>query len=185
MTRNSVLAGLLALAALAATPARADQNDSRLPALFDQLRDAESPREALLLESAIWQIWGETDDDDAGLLYRRGMEALTADRPDDAVAYFSDAIKKAPDFAEAWNKRATVLFMMGDFGRSVADVEQTLALEPRHFGALSGLGLIYLTLGRDALALKAFEAALKVHPYLPGARLKAKELREKLGGKPT
>jgi Flp pilus assembly protein TadD len=74
---------------------------------------------------------------------------------------------------------------MGDFTASVIDVEHTLALEPHHFGALSGLGLINLQLGRDAAALKAFEAALKVHPYLSGARQRIKELRDKLGGKPT
>lgn len=184
MTRNTVIAWLVSLALLAA-PARADQTDSRLEGLFEQLKDAQTTREGALLEAAVWQIWGETDEDDAAFLYRRGLDAMSNDLPEDAIGFFSDAIKRAPDFAEAWNKRATVLYVMGDYQRSVADVEQTLALEPRHFGALAGLGLINLALGRDAAALRAFEAALKVHPQQPGLRAKVKELRGKLGGKPT
>ncbi len=186
MTRNTVVAAILCLA-LAAIPAPgwADQTDSRLDGLFEQLKDAKTTREGALLEAAVWQIWSETDEDDAAFLFRRGLDAMSADRPEDAVGYFSDAIKKAPEFAEAWNKRATVLYIMGDYQRSVADVEQTLALEPRHFGALAGLGLINQALGRDAAALKAFEAALKVHPQQPELRAKVRELRGKLGGKPT
>lgn len=186
MKRNTVVAGLLCLALVAAPmPGRADQADSRLDGLFEQLKDAKTTREGALLEAAVWQIWSETDEDDAAFLFRRGLDAMSADRPEDALGYFSDAIKKAPEFAEAWNKRATVLYVMGDYQRSVADVEQTLALEPRHFGALAGLGLINMALGRDAAALRAFEAALRVHPQQPGLRVKAKELRDKLSGKPT
>jgi len=185
MRYKTLVAVALSAAVTGAFPCLADQRDSRLPALFEQLRRAQTAREALLLEAAVWQIWSETEDDDAGFLFRRGVEALSADRPDDALAYFTEVTKRAPDFAEGWNKRATVLFLMGDFAASVADVERTLVLEPNHFGALSGLGLINLQLGRDAAALKAFEAALKVHPFLAGARLRVKELRDKLGGKPT
>jgi tetratricopeptide (TPR) repeat protein len=186
MTRNTVMAGLVSLALMAAPAlARADQTDSRLEGLFEQLKDAQTTREGALLEAAVWQIWSETEEDDAAFLYRRGLNAMSNDLPEDAIGFFSDAIKKAPEFAEAWNKRATVLYLMGDYQRSVADVEQTLALEPRHFGALAGLGLINLTLGRETAALRAFEAALKVHPQQPELRAKVKELRTKLGGKPT
>ncbi|MCC7050064.1 MAG: tetratricopeptide repeat protein [Alphaproteobacteria bacterium] len=191
MTRKTLCALLLAAASagaglLGGAPAcQADQKDSRLVEVFDQLGQAQTLREALLLESAVWQIWGEIEDDDVAFLYRRGVEAMSADRPDDALGFFTEVTKRAPDFAEGWNKRATVLYLMGDFAASVVDVEHTLALEPKHFGALSGLGMIYLQLGRDAAALKAFEAALKVHPFLSGARQRSKELRDKLGGKPT
>jgi tetratricopeptide (TPR) repeat protein len=168
-----------------ADPAMADQKDSRLPELYERLKSADSLREARALEAAIWQIWMETDDDDAGLLFRRGLEAMANDAPDDALLYFSEVTRRAPDFAEGWNKRATVRFIMGDFHGSVEDVEHTLALEPNHFGALSGLGLINLALGRDAAALKAFEACMKVNPFFGGVRDRVKELREKLAGKPT
>lgn len=191
MTRKTlvalVLAGWMACAGWACTAplCLADQKDSRLPELFEHLGQAQTLREALLLESAVWQIWGEIEDDDIAFLYRRGVEAMSADRPDDALGFFTEVTKRAPDFAEGWNKRATVLYIMGDFAASVVDVEHTLALEPKHFGALSGLGMINLQLGRDAAALRAFDAALKVHPFLSGARQRAKELRDKLGGKPT
>ena len=186
MTRKTLAALALSLGlAYAPIGSMADQKDSRLPGLFEQLKQAQTPREALLLESAVWRIWAEIEDDDIAFLYRRGVEAMSADRPDDALGFFTEITKRAPGFAEGWNKRATVFYMMGDFAGSVVDVEHTLALEPQHFGALSGLGLINLQLGRDAAALKAFEAALKVHPYLFGARQRVKELRDKLGGKPT
>jgi tetratricopeptide (TPR) repeat protein len=186
MTRKTLVAVALAVGlACAPLACLADQKDSRLAGLFEQLRQAQTPREALLLESAVWQIWSEIEDDDVAFLYRRGVEAMSADRPDDALGFFTEVTKRAPDFAEGWNKRATVLFIMGEYAGSVVDVERTVALEPHHFGALSGLGLINLQLGREAAALKAFEAALKVHPYLSGARQRIKELRDKLGGKPT
>ena len=196
MTRKPVAAALLILSVwsavlgldalgLAAGPAFADQKDSRLDSLFDQLKTSATPREAAILELSIWQIWSETEDDDAALLFRRGLEAMAAGDTEAALRRFTEVTKRAPDFAEGWNKRATVLFMMGDYDASVADVEQTLALEPRHFGALSGLGLINMALGRDAAAVKAFEAALAIHPHLPGAQKFVKELKAKLAGKPT
>jgi tetratricopeptide (TPR) repeat protein len=182
----TVFMALLALALLWGPGlAVADQKDSRLPELYERLKTADSAREARIIEQAIWQIWMEIDDDDAGFVFRRGLEAMANDEPDDAMRYFTETIKRAPDFAEGWNKRATVRFVMGDFQGSVEDVEHTLALEPQHFGALSGLGLINLALGREAAALRAFEAAAKVNPFFGGVRDRIKELRDKLGGKPT
>jgi len=191
MTRKSLAAAVLSMALLLAAlgisagPANADQKDSRLDGLFEQLKTSTTEREAAILELSIWQIWSETENDDAALLFRRGLEAMAAGDAEAALPFFTEVTKRAPDFAEGWNKRATVLFMMGDYAASVADVEQTLVLEPRHFGALSGLGLINLALGRDAAALKAFEAALSIHPHLPGAQKFVKELKAKLAGKPT
>ncbi|MFQ5902310.1 MAG: tetratricopeptide repeat protein [Candidatus Binatia bacterium] len=102
---------------------------------------------------------------------------------EEALVSFNKVVEADPDFAEGWNKRATVYYLMGEFVASVRDIERTLTLEPRHFGALSGLGLIYLALGEDRLALEAFEAALKVNPHLPGAQAHAEEVRWRLRGK--
>src|SRR3546814_6374505 len=100
---------------------------------------------------------------------RQGVGEMASRRLPDALHTFTTLVEDAPDFAEAWNKRATVHFLMGHLAESAADVAETLRLEPRHFGALSGLGQIELL--RDDLegALEAFRAALKVHPHLPGA----------------
>ena len=91
-------------------------------------------------------------------------------RNEEALSAFTRATEAQSDFAEAWNKRATVNYLLGRFQDSVLDIQKTLSLEPRHFGALSGLGLINLAMGHDREALKAFEAALKIHPFMPGAK---------------
>ena len=101
-----------------------------------------------------------------------------------AVLSFNRLVEREPGFAEAWNRRATLHYLMGNYAASIDDIEHTLELEPRHFGALSGLGLIMLGLDRPAAALRSFEAALAVHPYLPGARTHIVELRRRLDGDP-
>ncbi len=100
-----------------------------------------------------------------------------------ALDDFSTAVAWAPDFAEAWHKRATVHFLMGNYPASIADLRRTLALEPRHFGALAGLGLIYLKLDDERAALKALEKALEINPHLPRTRQNVRELHERLDGK--
>lgn len=162
--------------------ARSDQNDDRLPALFDILRTAASPDHARQIEGQIWLIWSQLPEDEATAeIFQNGVSKLTQRAFAEALDAFDQVTKRAPDFAEGWNKRATVLFLMQDFERSITDVERTLALEPRHFGALSGLGLIYLNLDRPKDALLAFEQALEIHPMLP-ARLEIDGLREALKG---
>ena len=191
MTRKTVVATLAAAmvalaAALAHAPAaRADQTDKQLPALFAKLKAASTPAEARAVEAAIWKRWSETPDDDARFPFTRGLESMEEHEFKEAVRYFTEAARRAHNFAEAWNKKATAEYLIGDYAASVASIERTLALEPRHFGALSGLGLINLQLDRDEAALKAFEAALAIHPHLPGARDRVKQLKEKLAGKPT
>lgn len=101
---------------------------------------------------------------------------------DQAIGVFSSLIEKAPDFSEAWNKRATVYFLIGDLSLSVDDVARTLELEPRHFGALSGLGQIELLRGNPQAALRAFEGALAVHPNLPGIAALVMRLNDEVRG---
>ena len=164
-------------------PIQASQNDARLPALFDQLKQAQSPDDAVTIEHAIWQVWLLSGNASVDAQILRGLQAMGEGRNEEALAAFTRAIEAQPDFAEAWNKRATVNYIMGRFRDSVLDIQKTLSLEPRHFGALSGLGLINLAMGRDREALKAFEAALRIHPFMPGAKTHIRQLRDQIHGK--
>jgi tetratricopeptide (TPR) repeat protein len=174
-----------ALLALLALPVWAGQDDARLPGLFAKLKATADRTDARAVEQLIWRIWIEHEDEDVNLLMRRGMRHMGEGQATLALAAFDAVVKKAPGFAEGWNKRATVFFLIGDFPGSVADIERTLALEPRHFGALSGLGQIYLALGERKAALRAFEAALAIDPHLGNIREVVDGLRKELAGEPT
>jgi tetratricopeptide (TPR) repeat protein len=181
---------LLALAVLCVAPllpsggAAARQDDPRLEGLFARLKAAGSGMEAEPIERQIWEVWTEAGDAGGDALMARGSEALA--RRDHLAARdaFDELVRRAPDFAEAWNKRATLHFVAGDYRASVEDIRRTLALEPRHFGALSGLGLIYLAIERPEAAARSFEAALAIHPHLAGARAHVEMLKGKAAGEP-
>ena len=181
------LLGAMAAAALLALPwcAAADQTDSRLAPLFEILRSATTPARIGYAERFIWRIWHESGREDVDRLMETGVEEMGSGRLRESIATFARIIDLAPGFAEGWNKRATAYYLAGELDASVRDVERTLALEPRHFGALSGLGLIRLAQGDDAGALRAFEATLDVHPRAPAARYHVLRLRAKLGVEST
>ena len=160
----------------------ADQKDPRLDVLFSALRLSDTPETSRVLENQIWTIWHvPPQDSESGYVLRDGIEAMSSGRVDDALEAFDKVTKLEPEFAEGWNKRATVFYMLGDLDRSVLDIQRTLILEPRHFGALSGLGLINLAKGDKAAALKAFDAALEIHPHLP-SKERIDALRKELAG---
>ena len=177
---------LIAVAMLVtvASPAGADQKDPRLPALFDQLKAAETVETAQPVEQRIWSIWAQSESDDVNLLMGLGVNAMARADYRTALELFDKMVQVAPNFAEAWNKRATVYYLMGEYEQSRADVAKTLELEPRHFGALSGLGLIYLAEGQNAKALDAFRRALAVNPTMPGPQHWVEELKTKVEGEP-
>lgn len=175
---------VLAVVVSLAVPAPAGQTDKRLDVLFERLKTTKSEEEALVLTNLVWAIWIESDNATVNGFMAKGTEEMSRQDFDKAVAAFTKVIEADPDFAEGWNKRATVYYLIGEYSASIRDVERTLALEPRHFGALSGLGLIYLALGDGWAALRAFEAALKVNPHLASARIHVDELRKYLRGKP-
>lgn len=164
-----------------AGPAGADQTDPRLDALFERLQAAESRREARPIEQRIWRIWHMHDEEEVLAVMSRGRFYLRQERLERARGAFDQAIELAPEFAEAWNARATVNYMLGNYRESLADIERVLELEPRHFGALSGRGLCWEALDKPEKALTAFEAALEVHPRQPGTRARVRELRDELG----
>ncbi|WP_027288297.1 tetratricopeptide repeat protein [Rhodovibrio salinarum] len=175
-----MILSLLAVALLAVMPARSDQDDPRLDRLFDRLESATSRGQAQVLASRIWSIWFQHPNGYIEALLRQGREALQDDDLAGAYIAFDDVVRKAPDFAEAWNARATVNYQMGNYERSLADIRRTLTLEPRHFGALSGRGLCYLALDRPEQALTAFEASLAIHPYQPGVKAQVRQLQAEL-----
>ena len=180
----SLLAGALLAASLAAPmEAAADQRDPRLDELFIELSAAPDSETALGIEAAIWQIWLDGGDSSLNELMGQGIEAMYANRFRDAAGRFTDLIGAAPAFAEAWNKRATVYYLMDRLEDSVRDIERTLALEPRHFGAISGMGLIFLQRGDEEGALGAFEKVLEIHPHARGAQFHVQRLRERLRGR--
>jgi tetratricopeptide (TPR) repeat protein len=177
---RALAAGLVA-AWLAAVPvAWAGQGDARLPGLFEQLKTTRSPGEAEAIQQAIWTVWMESGNAEVNLLMLEGVDAMSQGELPRALDTFDKIVKAAPDFAEGWNKRATVEFLMDDYKASVADIEKTLALEPHHWGALSGLGQIYLALDNDEAALRAFKKALEINPHLTSVKAKVQELEAKL-----
>ncbi len=176
---RAVFAVLALVWVLLPGPAAADQKDPRLALLFEKLADSGSVVEAQMLELQIWQVWTEARDGPTDTLMQLGLVAMQAGNLSGALELFDAVTFGKPDFAEGWNKRATVLYMLGAHERSAEDVAKVLALEPRHFGALSGLGLINMELDRPDAALEAFERALKVHPHLPGVKQRVEMLKKK------
>lgn len=162
----------------------ADQTDQRLKDLFAQLRVAQSAEVARPVEARIWAIWTEAGNPAADRLMIAGLVAMRAGQYHLALDTFGRLVEIAPDFAEGWNKRATVLFLVGRYADSVRDIAKVLALEPRHFGALSGLAMCEEQLGKDAEALQALERAALIYPSMPGLTLRIKELRKRSEGQP-
>jgi tetratricopeptide (TPR) repeat protein len=163
--------------------ADADQTDARLPALFDQLKAAPTATEAKSVEMQIWSIWTVSSNDEVNRLMAEGVSAMNQADPKTALEDFNRIVELAPDFAEGWNKRATLYYLLGQFDASMADIDKTLELEPRHFGALSGLGLIQMTLEHDEQAIDAFERALSIHPQMTGPRANIEALKERIKSK--
>jgi tetratricopeptide (TPR) repeat protein len=145
----------------------ADQQDSRLVALFERLASATSGQEAAPLENQIWALWVDAEDEALDRVMAIGMHAMANGDAVVALEAFDAVVAEKPDFAEAWNKRATLNYLLRRDAESIADIERTLELEPRHFGALSGLALIRERQNRPFEALEALERASKIHPQLP------------------
>jgi tetratricopeptide (TPR) repeat protein len=168
---NATALGILIFIFLGfAVAANADQKDPRLPALFAQLKEAPSNDAASAIESRIWTIWFESGDAEIDKLLDAGSNAMSVRDFPAALQAFNRIIDKRPDFAEGWNRRATLYYLTGDYQKSLDDIARTLALEPRHFGALSGLGLVNLKLDRLAAAAQAFERVLAIDPRSEAAR---------------
>ena len=163
----------------------ADQNDPRLDELFKQLHIEKGQKAGNEITDQIWEIWRESSDDEINNLMYAGVSAMATGRLRRAERIFDEIVYKAPEFAEGWNKRATIYYFLQEYQKSAADVRQTLLLEPRHFGATAGLGLIFLSLDYYESALEAFQQALDINPHLTGPKQQIKRLEEYLNDDPA
>jgi tetratricopeptide (TPR) repeat protein len=199
------VAAALALPAVSAAPVRAEAVDpeplkpieppSTLPRpqqgdktqnldrLFDALKVAPDDESAKYVENRIWALWLASSSDTANLLMGRVKSATDAKDFDLAVKLLDAVIDIRPDFIEAWNRRATIYYTKKDFGRALADIHEVLAREPRHFGALSGLGIILQEIGDEKHALEVFRRALAIHPRLERIPDLVKKLTDKVDGR--
>ena len=148
------------------------QNDyaQRLDKLFAALHNAPDEAAAKLAEMQIWAIWASNDTPEAVTQLAEASAALNAGASDLAEKKLNDLVQTHPTFAEGWNRRATLYFMLGRFDESLSDIAKVLELEPRHFGALSGKGMVLRAQGKPAEALHAMKDALAVNPNLSGMK---------------
>ena len=176
--------GIITVMTTLLVPACADQNDRQLDDLFIALQAGPSETQAANLELEIWTRWGNHPDDPlANRQMKKGIQLMNSGHLRAAEGVFSGIINSHPDFAEAWNKRATVRFFRGNDTGSASDILQVIKLEPRHFGALSGLGMIRVRAGDLEGALKAYKAAQRMNPYLPQIEAIIDRLGKKLKGR--
>ena len=197
---HAFLAIVLFAAALSATSARTEQGglieppqdlpraqqgdkNLNLDRLFDALKVAPDDESAKYVENRIWAIWFASGSDTANLLMVRVKAATEAKNTDLALKLLDAIIAIKPDYVEAWNRRATIHYLKKDFGHAFADIGEVLKREPRHFGALTGLGLMLHDIGDDRQALEVYRRALAIYPRLERVPELVKELAPKVEGK--
>jgi tetratricopeptide (TPR) repeat protein len=183
-----LIAGILAIAgtlsaAMAQTTPQLTAEELGL--LFSDLKAAKTGSEARVAELKIWEAWIKSGDDEIDKLTNLAVLAMQAQKYQDALAVLDVIVAKKPDFAEGWNKRATVLYIIGDLDRSMADIEKVLVLEPRHFGAFSGIGLIQVAKGNKQAALEAYRRVIEIYPLSQGAIVSIENLEKEVEGDPT
>ena len=146
------------------------------PALVAALRDSDAQVRGLA-EAALWAIWSRSGDTAIDSIFEIGVAQMREGQVEASVDTFSEIIRRRPDFAEGWNKRATAYYLLGDWRRSAADCDEVLRRNPQHFGALSGYGMIWLQLDEPTRALERFEQALAVNPNLESVQRTIDALR--------
>jgi Flp pilus assembly protein TadD len=169
---------LALLALLLATPAQAQSSTAELDTLFAKLRDPTTGAQVLSIEQQVWAIWMTSGTKEQNDSLAKAAQVMGTGQGKIALAILDDLVRDAPRFAEAWNKRATLHYLMGHYQASLDDIVKTVDLEPRHFGALSGRGMVLMKLGRNAEALAAFKEALQVNPNMVGAKLSIQALEK-------
>lgn len=175
---KQILRFVIFSSALVVSQVRADQNNPELNGLFNQLHETVDMVVAMGLTREIWDNWYQHDDPDVEALMEKGQTSIRSAKYNDALGYFSEIIQLDPNFAEGWNRRATVYFLMGEYELSTSDVAETLEREPRHFGALSGQGMIYIQLRDVANALEYMERAIEENPHMPRVKNSIENLKK-------
>lgn len=152
--------------------------------LFGALKVAPDEASAKHVEGRIWALWTSTRSDTTSLLMARVRAAMEKKQPEVAIKLLDSVVKLKPDYVEGWNRRATLHFLQNDYEKSLLDIREVLAREPRHFGALAGLGMIMQEYGDEKRALDAYRKALEINPHLSNVPDRIKTLTEKVEGRP-
>ncbi len=156
----------------------AEMRSERLDQLFARLHRATSDDDMKAAEQDIWSLWMAADSPTAEVLLQQATKAMNEGAPEQSLDILNRLIGAYPDYTEAWNKRATLYFLMGNYQASLADIDKVLDLEPRHFGALSGRGMIYQRQKNYTAALEAFRSVLAINPHMPSAQDAVKTLEK-------
>jgi tetratricopeptide (TPR) repeat protein len=152
--------------------------------LFGALKVAPDAASAKHVEGRIWALWTATPSDTTMLLMTRAKTAVEKKQVEVAIRLLDKVVRLKPDYVEGWNRRATLHFLQNDYAKSLADIREVLMREPRHFGALTGLGMIMREVGDDRRALDALRKALEINPHLERVPDMVKTLTEKVEGRP-
>ena len=156
--------------------------ENKLDTLFSELKRERNEKAAERIASRIWEEWGRSGSASVDLMMMWSKTAMDTQKFDVALDFLDQVVTLKPDFAEGWNRRATVHFMMQNYSKSMADINRTLVLEPRHFGALSGMGQIMKNTDRKQLALEAWQRVLDIYPMMRSAQNEVASLSEELSG---
>ena len=178
-----ILFSTLVLSLFFFTNINAEERNNKLEKLFTQLKNTKDLPTAQIVEKKIWEIWQiHPSDDRRGFrlteLLTQGSRLINVGELGKAYKLFTQIIAVEPDWSEAWNKRATVLYLMNQYQSSLDDIKVTLALEPRHFGALSGQALNYIALEEYEKAIESYKVVQKIYPLLDSANKMMPELQE-------
>ncbi len=164
-------------------PVKRGDPKHNLDFLFGALKVAPDDDTAKAVEQRIWALWASSRSDTTVLLMSRAQTAIDQHDFDVAIKLLDSVIKIKPKYLEAWNRRATIYYLKKDYGHALADIREVLRREPRHFGALSGLGLILQDIGDDKQALEVYRRALAIYPRLQRIPDAVKTLQEKIEGR--
>ena len=162
--------------------APADKAENRLDKLFADLKRERNEKAAERIAGQIWEEWFKSGSASIDLMMMWAQHAMEQQKYDVALDFLDEVTTLSPNYAEGWNRRATLHFMMSNYSKSMSDIDHTLSLEPRHFGALSGMAQILKSSGKKELALKAYQQVLDIYPMMRSAQNEVATLSEELAG---